>query len=125
MRAVSDVSDLTPDPDCLFCSIASGAVPTDVVHESERTVAFRDVNPQAPTHVLVIPRRHEPDLAALVAADHEDVVAIATAVADVALGEGLGDGYRVVFNTGPAAHQTVRHCHAHVLGGRDLGWPPG
>ncbi len=116
---------MTTDPDCLFCKIVSGDVPAEVVHESERTVAFRDVDPQAPTHVLVIPRRHEPDLASLVATDPEDVVAIATTVADVALGEGLGEGYRVVFNTGSGAHQSVWHCHAHVLGGRDLGWPPG
>ncbi len=117
--------DDQPDPDCLFCKIVSGAVPADVVHESDRTVAFRDVNPQAPVHVLVIPRRHAPDLASLVEADPDDVVAISRAVADIALAEGLGEGYRVVLNTGSRAHQTVFHCHAHVLGGRDLGWPPG
>ena len=114
-----------PEVDCLFCKIVAGDVPADVVHESDRTVAFRDVNPQAPTHVLVIPRRHEPDLAALVEADAEDVVAIGKAVADIALSEGLGEGYRVVFNTGAKASQSVFHCHAHVLGGRELGWPPG
>ena len=114
-----------PDPDCVFCKIAAGEIDADVVHESARTVAFRDLNPQAPTHVLVIPRRHAPDLAALVEAAPDDVAAIGRAVADIALSEGLGDGYRVVFNTGTGAGQTVFHCHAHVLGGRDLGWPPG
>jgi histidine triad (HIT) family protein len=110
---------------CLFCGIVSGSVPATVVHESERTVAFRDLNPQAPTHVLVIPRRHAADLAALAAAEPADVTAIADAVADIALSEGLGEGYRVVFNTGARAGQTVFHAHAHVLGGRDLSWPPG
>jgi len=119
------MSDPGPDPDCLFCAIAAGSIEADVVHESDRTVAFRDRNPQAPTHVLVIPRRHAPDLAALVEAAPDDVAAIGRAVADIALSEGLGDGYRVVFNTGTGAGQTVFHCHAHVLGGRDLGWPPG
>jgi histidine triad (HIT) family protein len=113
------------DPECLFCGIVSGSVPATVVHESDRTVAFRDVNPQAPTHVLVIPRRHAPDLAALAAAEPAAVTAIADAVADIALAEGLGEGYRVVFNTGARAGQTVFHAHAHVLGGRDLSWPPG
>ena len=113
------------DPECLFCGIVSGNVPATVVHESDRTVAFRDVNPQAPTHVLVIPRRHAADLAALAAAEPAAVTAIADAVADIALAEGLGEGYRVVFNTGTRAGQTVFHAHAHVLGGRDLSWPPG
>ncbi len=111
--------------ECLFCGIVRGDVPAEVVRESERAVAFRDVNPQAPTHVLVIPRRHEPDLAALVRAAPDDVVAVAQMVADVAAGEQLDDGYRVAFNTGARANQTVFHCHAHVLGGRDFSWPPG
>lgn len=118
-------TELDRDPECLFCRIVSGSVPATVVHESDRTVAFRDVNPQAPTHVLVIPRRHAADLAALAAAEPADVTAIADAVADIALSEGLGEGYRVVFNTGARAGQTVFHAHAHVLGGRDLSWPPG
>ncbi len=111
--------------ECVFCAIVSGDVPADVVHKSEHTVAFRDVNPQAPTHVLVVPRRHEPDLAALSAVAPEDVAAIGTAVADIAAAERLGEGYRVVFNTGAGAGQTVFHCHAHLLGGRRLEWPPG
>ncbi len=111
--------------ECLFCGIVRGDVPAEVVHESERTVAFRDVNPQAPVHVLVIPRRHEPDLGALATAAPRDVAAIGAAVADIVAGEGLDDGYRVVFNTGASANQTVFHCHAHVLGGRSFDWPPG
>lgn len=116
---------MASDPDCLFCKIISGDVPAEVVHESARTVAFRDVNPQAPTHILVIPRAHEPDLASLVAADSESVVAINAAVAEIARAEQLHTGYRIVFNTGVGAGQTVFHCHAHLLGGRTFGWPPG
>jgi histidine triad (HIT) family protein len=111
--------------DCLFCSIVAGDVPADVVHEGATTVAFRDIDPQAPTHVLVIPRRHEPDAASLAAAAPDELVDLVTAAAAVAEQEGLGDGYRLVLNTGPAAHQTVFHAHLHVLGGRSLGWPPG
>ena len=111
--------------ECLFCKIVSGDVPADIVHSTEHTVAFRDLNPQAPTHLLVIPRRHEPDLASLARNDSAAVVGLARAIADLADAEGLGAGYRTVFNTGAQAHQTVFHCHAHVLGGRAMGWPPG
>jgi histidine triad (HIT) family protein len=111
--------------DCLFCGIVAGDIPADVVHETRTTVAFRDVEPQAPTHVLVIPRRHEPDAAALAAAEPTELVDLVEAAAAVAKQAGLGDGYRMVFNTGPAANQTVFHVHLHVLGGRSMGWPPG
>jgi histidine triad (HIT) family protein len=112
--------------DCLFCRIVAGDVPSDQVSQTARVLAFRDINPQAPTHVLVIPKDHYPDLAALAAAD-PGLLAEVTAVADrVAATEGLAErGYRVVFNTGPEAGQTVFHAHAHVLGGRLLSWPPG
>lgn len=110
--------------DCLFCSIVAGSTPAELVHESEHAVAFRDINPQAPTHVLVIPRRHEPDLPSLVRADPDALVGLLAAVADFADAEGL-DQHRVVFNTGTDAGQSVFHAHAHVLGGRSLGWPPG
>jgi len=110
---------------CLFCSIVSGDVPADVVHETATTLAFRDLDPQSPTHVLVIPRRHEPDAASLAAAAPTDLVDLVNAAAAVATQEGLDDGYRLVLNTGPAAHQTVFHAHLHVLGGRPMGWPPG
>lgn len=111
--------------DCLFCGIAAGDIPADRVLESDRTLAFRDISPQAPTHVLVIPKGHYPNLAALTAAG-EGLVAEVTAQAHrVAEAEGISGGYRVVFNTGAGAGQTVDHVHAHVLGGRPLSWPPG
>jgi histidine triad (HIT) family protein len=109
----------------LFCGIVAGEVPATKVLEGDRTVAFRDVNPQAPTHVLVIPRDHYPDAAALAAAGGllDEVVAQAH---QVAVKEGIGDsGYRIVFNTGREGGQTVGHVHLHLLGGRPMTWPPG
>ena len=112
--------------DCLFCKIVAGDIPAERVLESSRTIAFRDVNPQAPTHVLVIPKDHYPDLAALAASDGGLLDEVAAQAHRVAEAEGIdGGGYRVVFNTGPEAGQTVFHAHAHVLGGRRLAWPPG
>jgi histidine triad (HIT) family protein len=112
--------------DCLFCGIVSGDIPSVRVLESRRTIAFRDINPQAPVHVLVIPREHYPDLAALAAAGDGLLDELAAQAHKVAAGEGIADaGYRVVFNTGAQAGQTVPHVHAHVLGGRPLDWPPG
>lgn len=115
---------MTAAEDCLFCRIAAGEVPAEVVHESDTVVAFRDVSPQAPTHVLVVPVQHQPDAAALAAADPEASADLVTTAAEVARAEGLTD-YRLVFNTGPGAGQTVFHTHLHVLGGRSLTWPPG
>lgn len=93
--------------------------------ESPRTVSFRDISPQAPTHVLVVPKEHYPDLAAL-SADGDLLAEVTGQAARVAAAEGIaGRGYRVVFNTGTDAGQTVPHVHAHVLGGRELSWPPG
>jgi histidine triad (HIT) family protein len=113
-------------PECLFCSIATGEIPAEKVVESERTVAFRDINPQAPVHVLVVPREHYPDLAAVAAAGDGLLAEIATQAHRVAVAQGVADtGYRVVFNTGADGGQTVGHAHAHVLGGRPLAWPPG
>ncbi len=112
-------------PECLFCRIVSGGVPASRVLESPRTVSFRDISPQAPTHVLVVPKEHYPDLAAL-AADGSLLAELTGQAAKVAEAEGIaGRGYRVVFNTGLDAGQTVPHVHAHVLGGRALSWPPG
>ncbi len=110
--------------DCLFCGMLAGTVPMDVVAETGRSIAFRDINPQAPTHVLVIPRRHVENLGALAEDPEElsDVVALAASVAEVA---GLDAGYRLVANTGAEAGQTVFHAHLHLLGGRSLSWPPG
>lgn len=112
--------------DCLFCKIVSGDVPATLVLETERTLAFRDINPQAPIHVLIIPKPHYRDLADLVGADDGLLAEIAGQVHKVALAEGIaGTGYRVVFNTGAEAGQSVDHVHAHVLGGRRMAWPPG
>ena len=112
--------------DCLFCKIVTGDIPAELVAESDRTIAFRDINPQAPTHVLVIPKDHHADLAALATADSSLLAEVAAQAHQVAAAEGItADGYRVVFNTGPRAGQTVFHVHAHVLGGRDMTWPPG
>lgn len=94
--------------------------------ESPRTIAFRDINPQAPVHVLVIPKDHYPDLAAIAGAGDGLLDEVAAQASEVAAVTGVADsGYRVVFNTGPGAGQTVLHAHAHVLGGRPLAWPPG
>lgn len=112
-------------PECLFCGIVTGQVPATLVLEGDRTVAFRDISPQAPTHILVIPRDHYPDVAALAAAGGvlDEVVAQAH---KVAVAEGIdGSGYRIVFNTGREGGQTVGHVHAHLLGGRPMTWPPG
>ena len=104
----------------------SGVVPATRVLESDRTLAFRDINPQAPTHVLVVTKEHYPNLAAVAAADGGLLDEIAAQAHQIAVKEGVDEtGYRVVFNTGTQAGQTVWHVHAHVLGGRDLGWPPG
>ena len=109
------------DDDCLFCRIVAGAVPGEVVHVTERTVAFRDIDPQAPTHVLVVPRDHHADLTSCADADPGLLADVLAAAAAVARQEGLDRGYRVLTNTGPDAGQTVAHLHLHVLGGRPLG----
>ncbi|ARQ70868.1 histidine triad nucleotide-binding protein [Streptomyces marincola] len=115
-----------PEADCLFCKIVTGEVPATVVRETETTVAFQDINPQAPCHVLVIPRAHYPDAAALAAAEPAIAADVLREAGQVAAERGVdGTGYRVVFNTGTGAGQTVFHAHAHVLGGRGLQWPPG
>ncbi len=111
--------------DCLFCSMVAGEVRPDVVHETASTLAFRDIDPQAPTHVLVVPKAHHRDVAALTAADPDALVELFRSVAAVAEQEGLGERFRLVFNTGAQAGQSVFHVHAHVLGGRPFGWPPG
>jgi histidine triad (HIT) family protein len=112
--------------DCLFCRMVTGDVPATVVHDDEQTLAFRDINPQAPTHVLVIPKAHHPDIASLTAADPDLLAALHRTAAAVAAAEGVvADGWRLVFNTGAGAGQSVFHVHGHVLGGRPFGWPPG
>ena len=112
--------------ECLFCAIVAGEIPATKVLETDLILAFRDINPQAPTHVLVVPKAHYPDVAALAAADAALLGEVIDAARQVAADEGVAEaGYRVVFNTGAEAGQTVPHVHAHVLGGRSLGWPPG
>ncbi|MFJ7073210.1 histidine triad nucleotide-binding protein [Streptomyces sp. NPDC098781] len=113
-----------PQDDCLFCKIVGGHVPATIVRETDTTVAFRDINPQAPTHILIIPKAHHADAAALATAEPllaADVLREAQAVAD----EEKLESYRIVFNTGTGAGQTVFHAHAHLLGGRGMQWPPG
>jgi len=112
------------DENCLFCKIVAGEIPAERVAESELAFAFRDVNPQAPTHVLVVPKRHEPDIGTLAAADAASAVAVLELARQVA-DEVNGGSYRLVFNTGADAQQTVFHCHGHVIAGRPLTWPPG
>ena len=107
--------------DCLFCRIVAGEIPATVVYETEDVLAFRDINPKAPVHVLVIPKAHYADVAAL-AADGPLAAAVLEGVAAVAVAEGLADtGFRTLFNTGPDSGMEVAHAHAHVLGGRNLG----
>jgi histidine triad (HIT) family protein len=110
--------------DCLFCKIVAGDIPGEVVQTTERTVAFRDVNPQAPLHVLVVPRDHYDTAAALATDDPESSAELVRTAAAVATGEGYDD-YRMVFNTGAEAGQSVFHTHLHVLAGRSFTWPPG
>ena len=104
-------------PDCLFCKIVDGEIPSDRVAESEHAIAFRDINPAAPIHVLVVPRRHEPTVGALAAASADDLTDVFRLAARVADQEGIGDAHRMVVNTGRDAGQTIFHAHVHVLGG--------
>lgn len=114
------------DTECLFCKIVTGEIPADIVAESDSAIAFRDLNPEAPTHVLVIPREHYANVAEVAAAGDVDVAELFRLAAEVADIEGVADsGYRIVANTNADAHQTVFHAHLHVLGGRAMGWPPG
>ena len=115
---------MSADPACLFCKIVAGDIPAEVVARSDTALAFRDVNPQAPTHALVVPLDHQPDAGALADAEPETVAELVRMAREVARGDGLDD-YRLVFNTGAGAGQTVFHAHLHVLGGRAMSWPPG
>ena len=112
--------------DCLFCRIVAGEVAATVVHDDELTLAFRDVAPKAPVHVLVIPKTHHPDVARVAADDPDALAAVLRTAAAVAAAEGVAEtGWRLVFNTGAGAGQSVFHLHGHVLGGRPFTWPPG
>ena len=112
--------------DCIFCKIVAGGIPAQVVHSDERAVAFRDINPQAPVHVLVIPREHVESLNDAGLADEGLLGHLLRVAARVANEQGVAEsGFRTVVNTGAGAGQTVFHLHVHVLGGRPLTWPPG
>ena len=108
---------------CLFCRIVRGEIPAKIVRQDEHTVAFRDIDPKAPTHILVIPKEHVASLDE--ATDPTMVGRLMLAAAEIARSEGITDGYRTVVNTGAGAGQTVFHIHLHLLGGRKLTWPPG
>lgn len=112
--------------DCLFCNIIDGDVPSDQVPSGARTFAFRDIEPQAPTHVLIVPREHYATAAELAAADGDLLAELIRDAHAIAADAGLAEsGYRLVFNTGPDAQQSVHHVHLHLLGGRSFTWPPG
>ena len=111
--------------DCLFCRMASGEIPVPKVHEDDLVFAIRDINPQAPTHVLVMPVAHIASAAALTDADAPLLGRLFSVAARIAAADGLGGGWRLVSNVGPDAGQTVPHLHLHLLGGRSMHWPPG
>jgi histidine triad (HIT) family protein len=113
--------------DCIFCKLASGEIPTEAVYEDEEMIAFNDMEPQAPVHVLIIPKRHIASLDAVSESDEDKELLghILSKIHVIAEKLGLENGYRLVANTGRDANQTVQHVHFHLLGGRSLGWPPG
>lgn len=112
--------------DCLFCAISAGDIPADLVHSDDTVLAFRDISPQAPVHVLVIPRAHHATAADLAVADPALAARLLEVAGQIAESEGISEsGYRLVTNTGAGAGQSVHHVHFHLLGGRGLSWPPG
>ena len=111
--------------DCLFCRIVAGEIPARKVYEDEHTFAFEDIDPKAPTHILVVPKKHIRGLKEVSSEDAEIVGRCHLTAAQVARERGIENGYRTVLNVGPGAGQSVFHLHVHLLGGRDLKWPPG
>jgi histidine triad (HIT) family protein len=111
--------------DCLFCRIVRGEIPTKKVYEDEETFVFEDIKPQAPTHVLIIPKKHIVDVKEAKAEDAEIIGKLHLVAAKIARNRNIENGYRTVFNVGPGAGQSVFHLHLHLLGGRPLTWPPG
>ena len=109
---------------CIFCKIANGEIPSQFLYESPTAVAFRDLDPQAPAHILIIPRAHYENAAELAAADSATMSELFGAARELAASLGL-DGYRLTFNTGASAGQSVFHAHLHLMGGRPFAWPPG
>lgn len=117
---------MTGSPDCIFCRIVAGEAPADVVISTDHSVAFRDISPQAPVHVLVVPRRHVENASTVTHEEAELIADLLVTARQVAQELGVADsGYRLVFNVGADALNTVPHLHVHLLGGRLLGWPPG
>jgi histidine triad (HIT) family protein len=117
---------VTTEADCLFCGIAAGTIPSEVVHEDDLVVAFRDIAPRAPTHILLIPRRHIASAAELTEADGPLLGRLFAVAADLARTAGIADGgYRLVSNVGRWGGQSVDHLHVHLMGGRAFDWPPG
>ena len=114
-----------PTIDCLFCRILRGEIPAKKIHEDDHVFAFEDINPQAPTHILIIPKKHFAGLKEAQAADAELIGRCHLAAAQIARQRNLEQGYRTVLNVGPGAGQSVFHLHVHLLGGRPLAWPPG
>jgi histidine triad (HIT) family protein len=112
------------NPDCLFCRIIQGEIPATIVYRNEDVVAFRDINPQAPTHVIIVPTVHVENAVELATTSSALAVAVLVAADEIATMENL-DGYRTVFNTGASVGQSVFHAHLHLLGGREFSWPPG
>lgn len=112
------------DPDCLFCKIIEGVIPAEIILRNENVLAFRDITPQAPTHVLLVPTLHLSNAGELAKLSPTVLGALFTAASEIAVSEGL-DGYRTVFNTGASVGQSVFHVHLHLLGGRSFSWPPG
>lgn len=115
---------MTLNPECLFCKIIDGQIPAQIIFRNEDVMAFRDITPQAPSHILIVPTFHIENAAELAIASPEKTAALFIAAAEIAATEGL-DGYRVVFNTGASVGQSVFHAHLHLLGGRAFAWPPG
>ena len=111
--------------DCLFCKIVNGDIPSSKVYEDDVVYAFNDIDPQAPSHILVIPKKHITSAAEISSENSEIVARIFEAIAKIAKENGFTDGFRVVSNVGDSAGQTVKHLHFHVLSGRDMTWPPG
>jgi histidine triad (HIT) family protein len=115
----------SPSSDCLFCRIVSGEIPANRIYEDELCIGFPDINPQAPTHMLIIPKRHIASAANAVADDNGVLGSLLAAANSIARNEKLSKGYRIVVNTGDDGGQTVNHLHLHLLGGRRMTWPPG
>jgi histidine triad (HIT) family protein len=120
------VTGRPPDPTCLFCRIVAGEIPSTRVAEDDMVIAFRDIAPRSPTHILVVPREHIPSAADLTEDDATTLGRIFATAADIARAEGIADGgYRIVTNVGTWGGQTVDHLHFHLMGGRAFSWPPG